>query len=339
MHDNNFNLLRLMAATQVMLLHGLTHFNLLRDTILYDILAIFPGVPIFFVLSGYLISNSWIRTTDYKRYFVSRFLRIYPGLWVCLIIAMPTAYYIAQPNAALSDILKWTVAMFTVGQSYSPYFMESYGSGHFNGSLWTIMIELQFYLAAPILISYILKNRVSMIVVFALAVAANLLFAQLLSRYGYSSVLMKLFSNSLAPYLYMFLLGVFIQIHKHTVVGMLKNRFHYILGLYLVVVMGLNALGLETTGTFISPIQGVILACLTISFGYSFPKFLNSPIQHIDISYGVYIYHMVITNVLIQTGLATGTLGLTIMLVSTILLGTASWYAVEKPALRLKHVF
>ena len=49
-------------------------------------LDLFIGVPIFFILSGFLIWNSLENTLDFKQFFSKRILRLYPELWVCLIV-------------------------------------------------------------------------------------------------------------------------------------------------------------------------------------------------------------------------------------------------------------
>ena len=54
--ENNFDLIRLLAAFQVLIWHGSVHFELSET--LYDILVViyhFPGVPIFFTISGFFI--------------------------------------------------------------------------------------------------------------------------------------------------------------------------------------------------------------------------------------------------------------------------------------------
>ena len=81
---NNFDLIRLFAAFQVVLHHSNTHFGLTKENCLFlKLTAAFPGVPIFFFISGYLISRSYEQTYSVRAYVKSRFLRIYPALWVC----------------------------------------------------------------------------------------------------------------------------------------------------------------------------------------------------------------------------------------------------------------
>src|SRR4030088_1254426 len=81
---NNFDLLRLLAALQVAVVHSL---GFLKPGYLASLLGgglcRFPGVPIFFVISGILISKSYEQSDSLRVYLRNRCLRIFPGLWVC----------------------------------------------------------------------------------------------------------------------------------------------------------------------------------------------------------------------------------------------------------------
>ena len=80
LRKNNFDLIRLAAASQVMLLHGITHLEV-DAPLLEQFVAYFPGVPAFFLISGFLISASWERNSDLRIFTANRALRIFPALW------------------------------------------------------------------------------------------------------------------------------------------------------------------------------------------------------------------------------------------------------------------
>ena len=89
--NNNFDLLRLLAAAQVIYLHSV--FFLDRDERgflpLVDFVAsVFPGVPIFFVISGFLVSQSYERSHGIRDYARKRALRIFPALWICFAVTL-----------------------------------------------------------------------------------------------------------------------------------------------------------------------------------------------------------------------------------------------------------
>lgn len=102
-------------------------------------------MPIFFVISGYLISRSFEKGHDLKNYFRNRILRIYPGLWGCLIVTILTATIFGKINFINFSTIPWVLAQIA-GIIYTPDILKNYGFGSYNGSLWTISIELQFYI-------------------------------------------------------------------------------------------------------------------------------------------------------------------------------------------------
>ena len=63
LRTNNFDLIRLCAATQVIILHAADHLRLFQVSgtvgAIVSVIGFFPGVPTFFFISGFLISKSW----------------------------------------------------------------------------------------------------------------------------------------------------------------------------------------------------------------------------------------------------------------------------------------
>lgn len=102
------------------------------------------AVPMFFVLSGYLIARPWVRAYVLERgtprlapYMLHRTLRIVPVFWLLSAITL-IAY---QPRGGSPADL---VAIFGFGQIY-----HNSGAGLFLGQAWTIDIEVAFYLLVP----------------------------------------------------------------------------------------------------------------------------------------------------------------------------------------------
>jgi len=76
---------------------------------------------------------------------------------------------------------------------------------------------------------------------------------------------------------------------------------------------------------------------LTISAAYSFPKSYSTLLKGNDISYGVYIYHMLVINIFVEQNLSGSLIYLAITLACTIALASFSWLMIEKKALSFKH--
>ncbi|MEZ4905034.1 MAG: acyltransferase family protein [Spirosomataceae bacterium] len=95
--DNNFHLVRLLAATQVLLIHARYHLSISLNPFwerIIDFLKHFNGVPIFFTVSGFLVLWSFDRRPNqWKNYVLNRALRIFPGLYGCLLVTIALLIY------------------------------------------------------------------------------------------------------------------------------------------------------------------------------------------------------------------------------------------------------
>jgi peptidoglycan/LPS O-acetylase OafA/YrhL len=341
---NAFDLIRLLAALQVAVLHAAEY---LRPELLQAWwvkgLVLFPGVPIFFFISGFLISRSYETNSDLRDYAQNRALRIFPALAVCValnLVAVASTGYFAQVSAGVGDVLLLGIAKSTILQFYNPDFMRAFGDGVLNGSLWTICVELQFYFLVPILYRLLARadRRQQNLRLLALAIGF-LAFNRALDvlRDGYAeTVAWKLFYVSFLPWFYMFLGGVLAQRN----LGWLLSRVRRIPLRWLVlgyVAYGLLvvAAGLEL-GNTLSPLIYVPLALVVLRGAFSRLTDAADLLKRNDISYGVYIYHMPIVNQLLFYEYS-GLVVLLVALAGSVLAATLSWFLVEKPCLRLKR--
>src|SRR5476651_508039 len=85
---NNFDLVRLFAATQVIGEHYNDHISKAGNKTLIELMFFFPGLTIFFMISGYLVSTSYQSNRKISNYIANRLFRIYPGLWGCIIMTV-----------------------------------------------------------------------------------------------------------------------------------------------------------------------------------------------------------------------------------------------------------
>jgi peptidoglycan/LPS O-acetylase OafA/YrhL len=333
---NNFDLIRLFAAFQVLIFHSTTHLELTNEVNFY-ILDLFPGVLMFFVMSGFLIMSSLDRNPDLKNYTTNRILRIFPGLYICLLftLILLLLFNIIQIyNLVDHPILTWIFAQSTFFQFWTPDLLRPWGVGTPNGSLWTITVELQFYFILPLLLLVFKKIR------FIYKILVSAIFFGILNYYLQTNaefdenILNKLLGVSFLPYINYFFTGVIIYLYWNN----LKFFFEGKALLWLIFFLGFCFV--SSTKPSYHPenfeyLANFLLSGLTISSAFTYPHF-GKILKRNDISYGVYIYHMLVINSFVELGLKGKLEYLVITIIVTTLLGILSWFLVEKKALSFK---
>ncbi|MFM9913836.1 MAG: acyltransferase family protein [Methylophilaceae bacterium] len=94
------------------------------------------GVVLFFLISGFIIPNSLKPGGTLKRFFVSRFFRLYPAYWLSLLFIVLSAYYLGTNRPTFS------YAQFFANVTMAP---KLFGFEEMSGVFWTLFIELLFY--------------------------------------------------------------------------------------------------------------------------------------------------------------------------------------------------
>ena len=124
------------------------------------------GVDVFFVISGYLISNVILSELNedkfsFESFYLRRIKRIFPGLFFVLTLTIPFAYFLLSPKAMneyleslLATILFYSNFHF---QNLDFYISESTKVMPLIHS-WSLAIEEQFYILFPLLTVLVYKN-------------------------------------------------------------------------------------------------------------------------------------------------------------------------------------
>jgi len=343
---NNFDLLRLIAALQVVFGHSIELTDLsLEGNYFFQFIHAIPGVPLFFFISGFLISKSYEVNPNIKNYAINRGLRIFPGLWFCFIISIMLVYLSGYnfPNFSLREFSYWSIGQLSFIHFYHPEFMNDFGIGVLNGSLWTIGIELQFYIITPFIYHFFLGNEKktnrNLFILIIIFLFINFWFYHF--RADYKELLWyKLLGVTFTPYFYMFLVGVFFQKNFCYFYKYLNNKGIMLFFLYIGYAFILYCLLNVKLGNGIGPWLFFPLACLVFSLAYSSVNCSKKLLRHQDISYGIYIYHMSIVNTAIYLfsdwRFSNEIYTVTIIMISTILFATFSWFFIEKTSLAVK---
>lgn len=156
--DNNFNLIRFIAASLVLFSHsfaltlGSGEAEPLRTTIgmTWGLIA----VDIFFITSGFLITSSYFSRNNLLAFVWARVLRIYPALIVAIIFCVFVVGVWFTTNSMQEYLLniqtykyvaRNTVLFFGVEHTLPGVFLDVPYKGAVNGSLWTLPYEVRMY--------------------------------------------------------------------------------------------------------------------------------------------------------------------------------------------------
>jgi peptidoglycan/LPS O-acetylase OafA/YrhL len=323
---NNFDFIRLFAATQVVIFHGLHHLGIEAPAWSY-LFKPFSGVPIFFVVSGFLVTASYERSSSLRSYVEKRARRILPGLWFCIVMTGVVLLALGYPILSAQGAT-WFASQFAA-LIYTPDFLRSFGFGSYNGSLWTIPIELQFYVTVPILslvVARVADKTVVLIAVLLVAMFVGIgirIYAPSLigALDGVERLQIKLIRYSFVTHYFLFVLGAtafYLSLHLQP---WMRGK-----GLFWLLPLLAMHLFAPYSATAIVVSQ-IILGLLTISV--AFPEAGAIRLKGYDISYGVYLFHGLILNILVILGFTGASIGIYILLLSSYAAGYVSWTMVE----------
>src|SRR5260221_4222595 len=158
---NNFGALRLAAAVSVVFSHSflIAEGSEANEPFVWitgnQCILGLVGVFVFFIISGYLVTESYCRHPAPGQFAVRRMLRIYPGLLANVLIcafligpmvsALPVGAYLAGPE--LRQFLVKTLTLDPGPLQLSGVLFADNSVGLLvNGSLWTLRYEVMMYL-------------------------------------------------------------------------------------------------------------------------------------------------------------------------------------------------
>jgi peptidoglycan/LPS O-acetylase OafA/YrhL len=327
--DNALNAIRLLLATWVILWHSLRLTGGEIGSASLRQLAASSSVDGFFAISGYLIVSSWLRDPNWFRFLRARVLRIFPAFWVSLVLTAlviaPLALYV-QPAVLPSHYWREAVAYVTGNSLLWVNQYDIAGTpagvplpGVWNGSMWTLSWEFFCYmgvLAAGV--AGLFRWRISIPAVFVLMEVAVLA-----TSYGPIDNLYVSWGSHFGIF---FAAGALVH----------QLRAHLPVSAPLL----LAAAGL-VLGSLLLPDYRVLAALPGAYLIISVGALLKGVALRNDFSYGTYIYAFPIQQLLLAwLGAATlGVAGLAALSLLVILpLAAASWFIVERPAMKLKQV-
>lgn len=334
--NNNFDFLRFLAATFVILSHsyplttGDNSSEILYRSTFGQMTLGGLGVDIFFIISGYLITQSYDRRSNFFGFVKARILRIIPAL-ICVVFLsafvlgpfltdMPLREYFSNKQTFL-----YLCNIFLI----STYFVlpgvlikNIYPNG-INGSLWTIPYEVKCYIIVAFLgITKLLKSKAIIILLFCGTTILSILSPSIL--------------KSFVPEIFL----TFITLFKYFCVGMLfycfrenvpKNKY-LATGSAILLLISMYAKQLEIFFPFFG-------GYLILYFAFNQRIKLYNFGKYGDFSYGLYIYAFPVQQLIVYLfgGKMNHWLNFVISFPVTLVLAILSWNIIEKKALALKN--
>jgi peptidoglycan/LPS O-acetylase OafA/YrhL len=338
---NNFHFIRLFASIMVVFSHSFYLFSLQSKDPLHQFSGgIFTfgnlGVYIFLIVSGFLITQSILNTTSILNFIWRRFIRIFPALWVMVIISV----FILGPliskdstqtyfnNYTNYDFLK-NLFLFIPNNFKIPSIFEYNPIGTFNGCLWTIGYEVFFYLLLIVVfITKILKFRFLLLFQWLSFIIIQFYLGNKIYIYSYSSPMILNLNIEHCFRLFIFFeSGVLLYLFKD--IFKIK-KFNLILLFYILFVIIAFRIS-NLTLDLILPV-GIIYFAISNNV-FSFIE------KYGDYSYGIYLYGYIVQQYIVS--LKVGFMNEYLLFVFSILLSLTlayfSWHFIEKPALKLKN--
>jgi peptidoglycan/LPS O-acetylase OafA/YrhL len=326
------------------------------------------GVDLFFVLSAYLLiallQKEYAATgaTDFKKFFIRRALRIWPLFYVY--VATCFVHFVATDGEDLTKMTGRTIGHLFFVDNFFSAFSGEYNPLPFTPHLWTIAFEEQIYLFMPLLFMAIvgLRRNNTLFAVTAVAIVVS----QPLLRWGLTRFHINEITLWVTPFLHFD--TIFAGLLLGAGVGStLKERVSGdAIAIAGALVLGYIVFVLADSGVSEAlPIRGVYLfTLLAIAFflivlgcldpGSRIARLLaRQPFVFLGrISYGLYVWHWIgnqfgpglasswFSPVMTQQNVVVAWFSVVMPALSlTVALSVLSYFALERPFLRIKSRF
>jgi len=326
--NNNFDLLRLIAACAVIVGHA--HALVLNDTssdAVADLLGFdYSGslaVKFFFFLSGLVVTNSLIEKPRAIPFAIARLCRLMPGLIVCVLLSaliLGPLVSSLTPRAYFADVHTWTYIKANI--SLRPQWdLPGVFLGHrnlgVNGSLWTLPIEVFCYLVLAAFgfcgtFRYRSVGSAVMAGIIVYAVASP----TYLAMFGFNGA-----EPQLLPACFAF--GALLALNKHDV----ELNLRVMAGLLL-----FRGIFHNTPMVSLVFYAALFYGSLVVA---TWPPLARARMPG-DFSYGIYLYGFPLQQLMVDLfPMWNAHRNQAASLAAALLAGACSWYLVERPAMRL----
>jgi peptidoglycan/LPS O-acetylase OafA/YrhL len=361
-YNNSFNFLRLFLAFCVVISHSIALYfgNEFEPRLPLNGYYITLGnfaVFAFFVISGFVITHSFVNKPNPKEFLLKRIKRIFPGLITCLFLTIavfaplldssPQRYFQNEiPNAIKYFALNATG--FNLQDNIGNILGKQFSLNEINPVLWTIRFEIIAYLIVAILGFFGWFKKRAVLILFLICNFLYWLTLEIPQLYNWFNQYFMF--AEMFMFLAYFFAGSTIYFFKEIFISRcLVNspqegwqsktdgvflRHNVFLSKVIFTLAGI-ALLLAINYDILSTLGPITVAVLTLNLGYILP-FQKLPKFIPDVSYGVYIYGWLFQLIIIKYFkiYLDYPQYLSLVIIVTTLCGFASYYLVEKRFLK-----
>lgn len=292
---NNFDLLRLLLALTVCLVHAAELSGFSPLAALPEYLSSRIAVQAFFVVSGFLIVMSYERSSSLSSYTSKRIRRIYPAYVTVIFLAALGLVLVSRLSLTEYFSFNWVkyllanLTFLNFLQSTLPGVFEANRMPAVNGALWTLKVEVMFYVSVPVLV-YCLR-RVPRLPLLILVYVVSIGYAQLLlgASIRTENSFYEQLARQLPGQLCFFIAGAALFYY----LPFFERHIKLFVTLATVVL-------LVHHWTPLPWLQPAALAVIVLFFGLFL--YAGNIGKYGDFSYGVYILHFPLIQLLLNTG-------------------------------------
>lgn len=329
-NSNCFDFIRYIFTISVII----AHFCELSNTKEFWFISSTTGVKAFFIMSGFLIFYSYIKKQDLKYYIQKRVRRILPPYIAVIVLFTIIGIFITELNwkdyITNKDTYKYLIAnlsFLNFIQPTLPGVFESNPITAVNGSLWTMKVEVMFYVSAPIIL-YLLKKYKKIFIItsiFLFALLYNFCFTILYEQTNNEIYL--LIRKQIGSQLIYFYSGTFILLYFDKFIKYLKYFFPIAIIIFFY----------QDSNVVFSVLEPLSFATILIGAAYHI-KYLNIFRKYDNVSYGMYLYHYPIIQTIVYYDIQKINIYLAffLSLILIILVSILSWKFLEKPIIQNK---
>lgn len=329
--NNNINAIRFIAAAMVVYGH-MSHLGGFPMPLLFGEEVSSVAVKVFFVLSGYLITQSFLRDDDLFRYGIRRIFRIIPGLIFLVLVTV----FLIGPILSSLGVREYFSAPETYVYLKNCFLYPIYSlPGLFefnlypnavNGSLWTLPVEFFMYIILPFFI--IILRKIKRLKSGLILVSIIFFSAEMLYLIWFPNARLIIWGTNifdglvLAPYFFAGAVFAFPEIQE-------KLRLQI-----AVLLSFLASIAVFSQNWHYEFLLFLTLPYITLACSFATPAIFGRIFAINDYSYGLYLWGFLVQQILVSfIGFDTiGFLPYTfVCLMVSLVCAMISWHFVEQP--------